>query len=88
MTAISAVDGFHLSYILAEEQLSDGLGNKRRTYSIFAAVCGDDGETDSSFIRDLTSSEAEARHFFKMIAEGAVTPCTLGYMAEDFLAPD
>lgn len=85
-TAITAVGDICMSYIMAEETFSDGLCGKRRAYSFFAALCGIGGETDSACVRDVTSSAEEASTFFTLISEGAVTPCTLSVIAEDFIA--
>lgn len=84
-TAITSEADLHLSYILAEETVSDEAG-KRSGYSVFAAVCGGDAGTDSAFIRDLTARADEAEEFFSLITNGAVTPCTLFDAAEDYIA--
>lgn len=85
-TAMTSRGGYCMSYILAEEAVSDELGEGRRTYSVFAAMCGEGGEADCATVHDLTASYELACEFFRLVTEGAVTPCTLTAVAEDFAA--
>ncbi len=85
-TAISTADGICLSYILTEENISDELGDRRRSYSFFVALCDEHGGTDSEYVRDVTSRRDLAFEFFSMISDGAVTPCALRTVAEDLVA--
>lgn len=84
--AITSEGGFYLSYILTEETINDEQGAGRHAFSFFAALCGENGQTDSMLIRDVTGSYELAEELFKLISEGAVTPGTLLYVTEDFLA--
>ena len=85
-TAITSVGGFHMSYILAEEVIDDELGCGRRAFSVFVAMCGDHGERGAVLVRDITDSYELAAEFFTLISEGAVMPCSLPEVAEDFVA--
>ncbi len=83
--AITSCGDFHLSYILAEETIADDLGDGRHAFSVFVAMCGEDGQKDSMLVRDITESFDLANEFFTLISECAVTPCTLLDVTEDFL---
>ncbi len=80
-TALASAGGLYMSYILAEEETDGG-----HTYSVFAAACGEGGESDCATLRGLTDSYEAASDFFRLISDGAVTPCTLSAVAEDFAA--
>lgn len=85
-TAITVTGEVCLSYIMADETFFDELGDGRHSYSFFAAICDSGGESDSACVHDVTSSTEEADAFFSLISEGAVTPCTLSVIAEEFIA--
>lgn len=85
-TAVATECGYLLSYILAETRSADESGTEHRTFSVFAALCGEDGETDQALVDGMTFTEAEAIEFFMLVAEGAVMPCTLRDVAEDCAA--
>lgn len=80
-TAMATEGGYLMSYILTESRTADG-----RTFSVFATLCGEDGKTDQALVDGMAFTEAEANDFLMRIAEGAVMPCTLRDIAEDFAA--
>lgn len=41
--------------------------------------------TEQTSICDLTTNQEKAVHFLELIRTGNVTPCTLVYIAEDYL---
>ena len=87
-TAVATECGYLLSYILAEERPDGSNDPDRRTYSVFAALCGEDGETDAAVVSGMTLSRDKAAEFFSLVAEGAVMPCTLSDVAEDFASSE
>lgn len=72
-------------YYLLLESFSDEAGD-RDSYSIKAEYSRDDGDAVSCTASDLTTDEATAFKYFKMISEGLVTPTTLLEVAEDLIS--
>lgn len=70
------------SELSAEYVLYESMIENRLSYSIKVSL----KETEeSATVRDITSDQPKARHIFKMIRCGRVTPCCLFEVVEDLI---
>ena len=70
------------SGLSAEYALYESIVENRLSYSIKISL-RETGE--SATARDVTSDQPKARHIFKMIRRGGVTPCCLFEVVEDLI---
>ncbi len=66
--------------------LLETVGDTRTYYSLSVALCTNEPcGADARLITDITGERGTAEHLLRMIADGAVTPCTLADVLEDAL---